>query len=266
MEFIYNDGGRREAGYKGDTGDCVTRAVTIASGRPYQEIYDRFATGNATQKITKNSRKREGKKTAAHGISTTRKWFKDYMQSIGFVWVPKMFVGQGCKVHLKADELPKGRLVVSLSGHYTTVIDGVIHDTYDPSRNETRCVYGYFELIEPVRKLKFRAWDGEDMLINLDCINLQELAMGVIQFGDEPENQKKVIVMQFVGLTDKKGTLVFEGDVVKRDYYNMNFAVVWSDKHAGFRLQWPDGGLVDFPHGRDMEVIGNVYTETKWGE
>jgi hypothetical protein len=24
------------------------------------------------------------------------------------------------------------------------VIDGVIHDTYDPSRDGKRCVYGYF--------------------------------------------------------------------------------------------------------------------------
>jgi hypothetical protein len=26
----------------------------------------------------------------------------------------------------------------------TAVIDGIIHDTYDPSRNGTRCVYAYF--------------------------------------------------------------------------------------------------------------------------
>jgi len=31
-----------------------------------------------------------------------------------------------------------------LSRHLTTVIDGVIYDTYDPSREGTRCVYGYY--------------------------------------------------------------------------------------------------------------------------
>jgi hypothetical protein len=56
-----------------------------------------------------------------------------------------MFIGQGCKVHLRADELPKGRLVVALSKHIVAVIDGVIHDTDDPSRGGTRCVYGYFQ-------------------------------------------------------------------------------------------------------------------------
>ena len=56
------------------------------------------------------------------------------MRSIGFEWVPTMLVGQGCKVHLSAGELPTGRLVVSVSKHYTCVIDGVVHDTWDPQR------------------------------------------------------------------------------------------------------------------------------------
>jgi hypothetical protein len=55
-----------------------------------------------------------------------------------------MNIGRGCRVHLKTDELPAGRLIVPCSKHTTAVIDGVIHDTYDPSRHETRCVYGYF--------------------------------------------------------------------------------------------------------------------------
>jgi hypothetical protein len=48
------------------------------------------------------------------------------------------------RVHLKAAELPRGRLIVRCSKHTTAVIDRIIHDTYDPSRNGTRCVYGYF--------------------------------------------------------------------------------------------------------------------------
>lgn len=42
------------------------------------------------------------------------------------------------------NELPPGRLVVSVSKHLTAVVDGVIHDRYDPSRDGTRCVYGYW--------------------------------------------------------------------------------------------------------------------------
>ena len=143
--FVYNDGGRANAGYKGNTGDCVTRAIAIASGRPYQEVYDRLAEGNATQRRSRGRKhSKDGVRTASRGINTTRKWYKDYMKELGFEWKPTMFIGQGCKVHLKANELPKGNLVVNVSKHYVAVIDGVINDTYNPSRDGTRCVYGYY--------------------------------------------------------------------------------------------------------------------------
>ena len=144
MKFIYNDGGRKQAGYKGQAGDCVARAIAIASEQPYQTVYDILAEGNASQRRSKHDR---GKRTrsARDGIKVTRKWFKDYMASIGFEWTPTMLIGSGCKVHLRDGELPKGRLVVSVSKHYTSVIDGVINDIHDCSREETRCVYGYWE-------------------------------------------------------------------------------------------------------------------------
>ena len=40
MTWQYDDGGREAAGYKGTTGDCVTRAIAIACELPYQEVYD----------------------------------------------------------------------------------------------------------------------------------------------------------------------------------------------------------------------------------
>jgi hypothetical protein len=67
-----------------------------------------------------------------------------YLESLGWVWTPTMRIGSGCKVHLKASELPPGRLIVKASKHMTVVIDRVLHDTYDCTRNGTRCVYGYF--------------------------------------------------------------------------------------------------------------------------
>jgi len=148
MNYQYDDGGRAAAGFKGRTGDCVARAISIAAELPYKEVYERLAEGNATQRKSKHSTRRasSGKKTAAMGIWTKRKWFKDYMHSLGFQWTPTMHIGSGCTVHLKANELPLGRLVLNLSKHSAAVIDGVLHDTYDCSRDETRCVYGYWKL------------------------------------------------------------------------------------------------------------------------
>lgn len=159
MQFNLNDGGRAAAGYKGHAGDCVCRAICIATGLPYSEVYEALSKGNAMQRKSKRTAKRS--KSAANGINTGRKWFKEYMKSLGFVWTPTMLIGQGCKVHLTDGELPMGNLVVAVSKHYTCVIDGVIHDTYDPQREvhwtgnrgngienwtERRCVYGYYQL------------------------------------------------------------------------------------------------------------------------
>ena len=160
MRVVYNDGGRAAAGFKGDIGDCVCRSIAIASGRPYQEIYDALAHINV---ITPKSKRRRGKalgtRTASHGIYVQSVHFKRYMQSLGFEWTPTMRIGSGCKVHLAKGELPMGRLVVHVSRHNTAVIDGVIHDTHDPQRADSwivqpdgtrtkiggRCVYGIWE-------------------------------------------------------------------------------------------------------------------------
>lgn len=139
IEFIYDDGGRKEAGYKGTTGDCVTRAIAIASGQPYQEVYDYI---NELAKKERRGKRKRGISNARLGVyKRTRNKVAEHF---GGVWVPTMGIGTGCQVHLRADELPAGRLMVALSKHSTAVIDRVLHDIYDCSREGTRCVYGYF--------------------------------------------------------------------------------------------------------------------------
>lgn len=153
LPYMFDDGGRSQF-FNGSAGDCVTRAVAIASGMPYDEVYERLAHGTGAQRASSRTKKKG--RSARNGINTKRKWFKDFMDGIGFEWVPCMKIGEGCKVHLLKGELPEHRvLIVALSKHYTTVIDGVIHDTFDPTRatiyNEGdrkwmthRCVYGYW--------------------------------------------------------------------------------------------------------------------------
>lgn len=151
MEWVYDDGGRAAAGFKGTTSDCVCRAIAIAAEMPYKEVYDLI---NEFGKKERTGKRKTHKSNARTGVypATTRK----VMAHLGFEWIPTMKVGQGCKVHLNPDELPAGRLVVSISKHECAVIDGVIHDIYNPSdRGYTvdgygndittdRCVYGYY--------------------------------------------------------------------------------------------------------------------------
>jgi len=139
MKFVLNDGGREEAGYKGSSRDCVVRAIAIATEHPYQKIYEIV---NLFGKLENNSKKRAGKSNSRTGVH--KPTIRAIMASLGWEWKPTMFIGQGCKVHLRADELPEGRLVCSVSRHLVAVIDGVIHDTMDCSRDGSRCVYGYY--------------------------------------------------------------------------------------------------------------------------
>lgn len=139
MEFIMNDGGRKEVGFKGTSRDCACRAVAIATGRPYLEVYDDL---NEFAKTEKPSKRRRGKSSARTGFHMHT--FKRYMASIGWTWTATMKIGSGCKVHMNADELPAGTIIVRLTRHYATVIDGVLHDNHDCSRDGSRCVYGYW--------------------------------------------------------------------------------------------------------------------------
>lgn len=147
MKFQYADGGRKAAGFRGIAGDCVCRAICNATGLEYKDVYHKLAHGNCTQRNT--SRSSRGRRTASEGIHVGRTWFKEYMAKLDFVWVSTMGIGTGCKVHLRRDQLPTvGRMVVRVSKHCTAVVNGVLFDTEDCSRDGSRCVYGYWLLRE----------------------------------------------------------------------------------------------------------------------
>lgn len=141
MDFVFHDGGRAAAGYKGSTGDCVTRSIAIATGKPYQDVYDALNELAHSERLSKRKRKRSSSRTGVF-----RATYQRYLASLGWSWISTMKIGSGCQVHLRPSELPPGPLVVRVSRHLTAVIDGVIYDTHDCSRGGTRCVYGYFSL------------------------------------------------------------------------------------------------------------------------
>jgi hypothetical protein len=182
MKHIYDDGGRADAGYRGTAGDCVVRAVAIATEQPYQEVYEALAAVNASTR----HRGVSGNRSPRNGIRTNSIAFRRYMTGLDWKWVPTMGIGTGCQVHLHEGELPAGRLIVKLSKHMSAVVDGVIYDTYDPQRethacrpddrNELRpgewrningiwhvsrrCVYGYWHCPDPI-DAALEACDGD---------------------------------------------------------------------------------------------------------
>ena len=139
--FVFNDGGRSEAGFKGETRDCVCRSIAIVTGKNYKQVYDELNELCKTEKI----RKRRRRSSSRTGIY--RDTYDKYLTELGYKWTPTMRIGQGCKTHLRSDELPSGKIIVKVSKHLTAVIDGVINDIFDCSRDGSRCVYGYYTKI-----------------------------------------------------------------------------------------------------------------------
>lgn len=138
MKWIYDDGGRSKY-YKGTANDCVCRAIAIATGKDYKEVYDLI-----NDYVEKEELDEEYVSNARTGVQ--KETAKKLLADLGWEWIPKMYFGKGCKTHLKDGELPKkGTYIVSVSKHLTCLKDNVIYDTFDPSRNGTRCVYGIYQ-------------------------------------------------------------------------------------------------------------------------
>lgn len=130
MNFKYNDGGRSNYFTANKVGDCVTRAIAIVKGMDYKQVY------NEIKKLVGY--------TPRNGVY--KKDTKKVMAHFGGTWISCSGIGTKNKVHLNDAEMPlQGRLICNLSKHVTCIVDGVINDTYDPSRGGTRMVYGYWK-------------------------------------------------------------------------------------------------------------------------
>lgn len=163
LKYKYSDGGRAEAGYKGQVGDCATRACAIATGIPYKEVYLTLqrlqkAYIKETQEMVANSKSARVHMQYRHVIKEGQsvrngvyvEVLHRFFKSIGWTWVAKMSIGSGCTLHL-GDIPESGTYVCRLSKHYVAVIDGVVLDTFQDDWD--RCVYGYWcKIAKPEKK------------------------------------------------------------------------------------------------------------------
>lgn len=140
--WVYSDGGRAEAGFTDKApGDCVTRAIAIATGLPYRTVYDRINI------LAARERPRQGRRRSAANRGVIKDTWKQLLIELGWEWVPTMHIGSGCTVHLCRKELPSGHLIVQVSKHIVAVIDGLVFDDHDSTRDSRRCVYGYYKKV-----------------------------------------------------------------------------------------------------------------------
>jgi hypothetical protein len=122
MDWIYDDGGSGT----GDHNDCVTRSISIAAQLPYAGVYERVSD------LAANHVYEDGTDYEDHcGLfsgpdmigAVPSAAVESYLTELGFVWH---------RCGLGDPPLPTtGRLIVEMPAHYTAIIDGVVHDTWD---------------------------------------------------------------------------------------------------------------------------------------
>jgi len=128
MRFVWDDGGRAICGFVGLTGDCVPRAIAIATGAVYRDIYNTLGSQSA--------------KSPRHGVDTdTAAAYlreRDWIRTIGF------------EQPFEIEDLPMGVVIVHIAKangraqHFCTMVDHVIHDTWDPSDDDDYVVKSYW--------------------------------------------------------------------------------------------------------------------------
>lgn len=97
-------------------GDCVKRAITLASNRDYKEVQLEL---NRYKKVTKAKKFNEDKNWVKY-VERKMMWQK-------LSGYRNMKVGEFAKMH------PKGTYLLTTRKHLTTVKDGKVLDTWNPS-------------------------------------------------------------------------------------------------------------------------------------
>ena len=129
------------------------------------------------------------------------------------------------------------------------------------------------------RPIKFRVWDGKKISL-FPMFGYNENVDINEQF--KCANANGLILMQFTGLTDRNGVEIFEGDIVKEDFYENSedisitsgikirmikkIGIMEWDK-MGFQIksidknkirEWQDE-MGNLWSEKNLEVIGNIY-------
>lgn len=134
MELRYkeHDGGRKDAGFKGATGDCVTRAIAIATGSPYRRIYKELGD---LYSIMTGGLERSPRNGVA--MPVTHRYLIDRGWEL---WHTP-------NAYFTSQLIPmEGTVIAVLPRHKACVIDGVVFDGWD-SRKSNRTKSGAPKLL-----------------------------------------------------------------------------------------------------------------------
>lgn len=142
LSWVFDDGGRSAAGFKGRAGDCVVRAVSIAfvardggdPGVTYKAVYKHFQGLARGQKWSPR-----------RGVPT--KIFRRALLDLGFRWTPIVKIGSSKRLSFEEVQQQGDIVIVRIAKHLSAIVRGCNRDTFDPRQGRpNRCVYGFFSL------------------------------------------------------------------------------------------------------------------------
>jgi hypothetical protein len=150
LGYRYDDGGRKAAGFKGITGDCVTRAIAIATRTKYSAVYEKLNW------LCEYPPRTYRKGQYAHSGISLGLW-KAYLWSRGWRYFdcdPRPFYLRRHKHRprkFSVEDLPNGTLILHLCvdddwdgpRHVCVVKDHVVLDNYPTHKRDVK-VLGFF--------------------------------------------------------------------------------------------------------------------------
>lgn len=125
--FVYHDGGRYDAGYTDSAGDCAVRAISIATGQSYTQVYQDLKS------LTESYYNGQYEECCENGTSAT---ISDiYLKQKGW----KVWSHYG--LDWDSPGINKGTVIVHAKSinntyHLFTMVNGVIYDKFSPYQNQ----------------------------------------------------------------------------------------------------------------------------------
>ncbi len=106
--------------YQRHIDDCVVRSISVLTGKTWDETYDELSD-----------------KASDNGMMfDSVEFVEDYLDS---KYPRECHYSKTLKEFI--EERPYGKYAVTMNGHITAVIDGVVYDTFSPLNRVIRCAW-----------------------------------------------------------------------------------------------------------------------------
>ena len=152
MRYVEDGGGYDLAGFVRP--HTMIAALAIATEQDYRAVYETITVrheewphehrrGATTRRIKGYMEARRKPTPASFGVYY--EVVKEYLEHLDWRWLPLMDIGSGTRYHLRDGQIPTtGRRLARVSKDLVAVIEGEVRHPYDPTRDGTRAVYGYW--------------------------------------------------------------------------------------------------------------------------